>query len=117
MIIFPIVFKETLCRNASKIPFLIEHRYALVGIIMIPNRSDIVSDTDMCIGEIPQFCMQPEGQRLMWMAMMQLNLSAHTCHRILKLARRISDLAGCEANQFDKGRRFRGHLKPPLKGV
>ncbi len=33
------------------------------------------------------------------MAMTQLNLSARAYHRILKLARTIADLAGCEEIQ------------------
>lgn len=37
-----------------------------------------------------------EGQRLMRAAMSQLNLSARAYHRILKLARTIADLVGCE---------------------
>ena len=51
----------------------------------------------MRVGEIRQFCkLQDEGQRLMRAAMTQLNLSARAYHRILKLARTIADLAGCE---------------------
>ena len=51
----------------------------------------------MRVGEIRQFCkLQEEGQRLMRAAMTQLNLSARAYHRILKLARTIADLAGCE---------------------
>jgi magnesium chelatase family protein len=51
----------------------------------------------MRIGEIRQFCKLPEdAQTLMRAAMTQLNLSARAYHRILKLARTISDLAGCE---------------------
>jgi magnesium chelatase family protein len=37
-----------------------------------------------------------EGQRLMRAAMSQLNLSARGYPGILKLARTIADLAGCE---------------------
>ncbi|MFN8381846.1 MAG: hypothetical protein U0V02_07900 [Anaerolineales bacterium] len=39
-------------------------------------------------------------QRLMRTFMSQLNLSARTYHRILKLAKTIANLAGCEDNQF-----------------
>jgi len=51
----------------------------------------------MRVGEIRQYCkLQVEGQSLMRSAMTQLNLSARAYHRILKLARTIADLAGCE---------------------
>ena len=59
--------------------------------------TDIVCNADMRIGEVRQFCqLQAEGQSLMRSAMSQLNLSARTYHRILKLARTIADLAGSE---------------------
>ncbi len=62
--------------------------------------SDIVCNADMRVGEIRQFCkLQDEGQSLMRAAMSQLNLSARAYHRILKLARTIADLAGCEEIQ------------------
>ena len=62
--------------------------------------TDIVSNADMRIGEIRQFCqLQDEGQSLMRSAMTQLNLSARAYHRILKLARTIADLAGSEEIQ------------------
>jgi len=62
--------------------------------------SDIVCNADMRVGEIRQFCkVGDEGQRLMRAAMTQLNLSARAYHRILKLARTIADLAGCEEIQ------------------
>ena len=62
--------------------------------------STIVCNADMRIGEIRQFCkLQDEGQSLMRAAMSQLNLSARAYHRILKLARTIADLAGCEEIQ------------------
>jgi magnesium chelatase family protein len=61
---------------------------------------DIVCNADMRVGEIRQFCrLQDEDQRLMRAAMTQLNLSARAYHRILKLARTIADLAGCEEIQ------------------
>jgi len=43
--------------------------------------------------------LQDEVQHLMRVAMTQLNLSARAYHRILKLARTIADLAGCEEIQ------------------
>jgi magnesium chelatase family protein len=62
--------------------------------------SDIVCNADMRIGEIRKYCkLQDEGQSLMRAAMSQLNLSARAYHRILKLARTIADLAGCEEIQ------------------
>jgi len=65
-----------------------------------PNSSNIVSNADMRIAEIRQFCqLQAEGQSLMRAAMTQLNLSARAYHRILKLARTIADLAGSEEIQ------------------
>jgi len=64
------------------------------------DSSDIVCNADMRVGEIRQFCKLPEeGQSLMRAAMTQLNLSARAYHRILKLARTIADLAGCEEIQ------------------
>ena len=55
----------------------------------------------MQVGEIRQFCKLPnEGQSLMQAAMTQFNLLARANHRILKLARTIADLAGCEGMQF-----------------
>jgi magnesium chelatase family protein len=62
--------------------------------------SDIVCNADMRVGEIRQFCrLQEEGQSVMRAVMTQLNLSARAYHRILKLARTIADLAGCEEIQ------------------
>jgi magnesium chelatase family protein len=59
--------------------------------------SEIVCNADMRVGEIRQYCKLPEdGQSLMRAAMTQLNLSARAYHRILKLARTIADLVGCE---------------------
>jgi len=46
---------------------------------------------------VRQFCRVDEaGQRLLKTAMQQLQVSARAYHRILKLARTIADLAGCE---------------------
>ena len=59
--------------------------------------ADVVCNADMRVAEVRQYCqLQPEGQSLMRSAMSQLQLSARAYHRILKLARTIADLAGCE---------------------
>ncbi len=72
------------------------------------SSTDIISNADMRIGEIRQFCqLQAEGgalsvskcQSLMRSAMSQLQLSARAYHRILKLARTIADLAESEKIQ------------------
>jgi magnesium chelatase family protein len=64
------------------------------------NESFIVCNADMRVGEIRQFCrLQDDGQSLMRAAMSQMQLSARAYHRILKLARTIADLAGCEEIQ------------------
>ena len=47
--------------------------------------------------ELRDFCpVEPEAQALLRTAMKQLQLSARGFHRILKVARTISDLAGEE---------------------
>ncbi len=64
------------------------------------SSNNIISNADMRIGEIRQFCqLQDEGQNLMRSAMSQLQLSARAYHRILKLARTIADLAGSDEIQ------------------
>jgi len=64
------------------------------------SSTDIVCNADMRVGELRKFCqLQDERQSLMRAAMTQLNLSARAYHRILKLARTIADLAGCEEIQ------------------
>ena len=62
--------------------------------------SHVVCNADIRVEELRPFCkLQDEGQNLMRAAMAQLNLSVRACHRILKLARTIADLAGCEEIQ------------------
>ena len=70
----------------------------------------IASNADMRIGEIRQFCqLQPEGQSLMRSAMSHsARLCTALCHRILKLARTIADLAASEEIQS-------AHLAEALK--
>jgi len=61
------------------------------------SQSDIICNADMHVGEIRKFCkLQDEGQSLMRAAMSQLNLSARAYHRILKLSRTITDMAGSD---------------------
>jgi magnesium chelatase family protein len=68
--------------------------------IQLTRFANIVANADMRFGEIRQFCkLQVEGQSLMRAAMSQLNLLACACHRILKLARTITDLAGSDEIQ------------------
>lgn len=59
------------------------------------RNSDIVCNADMRVAEVRQFCkLDDPGDNLMRAAMSQMNLSARSYHRILKLARTIADLAG-----------------------
>jgi len=61
---------------------------------------NVVSNADMRVAEIRQFCKLDEaGESLIRAAMGQMNLSARGYHRVLKLARTIADLAGSEAIQ------------------
>ncbi len=58
----------------------------------------VACNADMHPGEVRQFCqLDDTGRSLMKTAMSQLQLSARAYHRVLKLARTIADLAGCEA--------------------
>ncbi|MDD5371195.1 MAG: YifB family Mg chelatase-like AAA ATPase [Anaerolineaceae bacterium] len=60
--------------------------------------SDVACNADMRPAEVRKFCtLDDAGRSLMKAAMTQLQLSARAYHRVLKLARTISDLAGCEA--------------------
>ncbi|MEI6289239.1 MAG: YifB family Mg chelatase-like AAA ATPase [Chloroflexota bacterium] len=59
--------------------------------------SDVVCNTDMRVAEVRKYCKLDEtGDSLVRAAMSQLNLSARAYHRILKLARTVADLAGCD---------------------
>jgi magnesium chelatase family protein len=63
--------------------------------------TDIVCNVDMRIAEVRKFCKLDEtGDSLIRAAMSQLNLPARAYHRILKLARTITDLAGSENIQI-----------------
>ena len=59
--------------------------------------SDIICNSDMRVAEVRQFCKLDEaGDSLVRQAVSQLDLSARGYHRVLKLARTIADLAGCD---------------------
>jgi magnesium chelatase family protein len=62
--------------------------------------NNVLSNADMRVGEVRLFCKLDEaGESLIRAAMGQMNLSARGYHRVLKLARTIADLAGCEQIQ------------------
>ncbi len=62
--------------------------------------SRVWCNADMRVAEIRQFCkLDGAGEALVRAAMGQMNLSARGYHRVLKLARTIADLAGCESIQ------------------
>ena len=66
----------------------------------IKSIHSVVSNADMRVGEVRQYCkLDEQSQSLMRSAMTQMQLSARGYHRILKLARTIADLAGIEEIQ------------------
>ena len=59
--------------------------------------SRILTNSEMSNQQIKQFCqVSKAGIELLKMAIAQLNLSARSYHRVLKLSRTIADLAGSE---------------------
>lgn len=61
------------------------------------NGAHLQVNADMGPAEVRQFCeLDDAGKQLMRAAMKQMNMSARAFHRILKLARTIADLAGCD---------------------
>jgi magnesium chelatase family protein len=64
------------------------------------HSNKIVCNADMRVAEVRKFCKLDEaGDNLVRAAMSQMNLSARAYHRVLKLARTIADLAGCDQIQ------------------
>jgi len=60
----------------------------------------LLSNADMGPREIAQYAtLTPEGEKLIRSAMQQMHLSARAYHRVLKLARTISDLDGSDIIQ------------------
>jgi len=61
---------------------------------------NVSTNADMHLAEVRKYCVLDDtGQSLIRTAMNQLQLSARGYHRVLKLARTIADLSGCEAIQ------------------
>ena len=61
--------------------------------------SRLVCNAEMTPTEVRQHCqavLDEQAQSLLRLAMTQLSLSARACHRGLKLARTIADMAGSE---------------------
>lgn len=57
--------------------------------------SGLICNGDMGPSEVRDFCqLDDSGKRLMKSAMKQMNLSARSFHRILKVARTVADLSG-----------------------
>jgi magnesium chelatase family protein len=57
----------------------------------------LICNADMGSREIQQYAkLDTEGETLMRSAMRQMQLSARAYHRVLKLARTIADLEGCD---------------------
>src|SRR5712692_4503498 len=57
----------------------------------------LTCNAEMGPSEVREFCQtDASGEKLLKAAMQQLHLSARAFHRVLKLARTIADLAGCE---------------------
>lgn len=59
--------------------------------------TSLQANADMGPAEVRMYCELDEASKgLMRTAMRQMNLSARAFHRVLKLARTIADLAGCD---------------------
>ncbi len=62
------------------------------------GKPHVLVNGDMGPAEVQRFCqVDEEGKSLMRAAVRQMDLSARSYHRVLKLARTIADLAGEEA--------------------
>ena len=59
------------------------------------GKSNLLVNGDMGPAEVQRFCaIDEEGKALMRAAVRQMDLSARSYHRVLKLGRTIADLAG-----------------------
>ena len=60
----------------------------------------LLTNADMGPAEVREYCpVDDAGRSLLRAAMQQLQMSVRAYHRILKLARTMADLAGCEKIQ------------------
>jgi magnesium chelatase family protein len=64
------------------------------------GKPDVLINGDMGPAEVQKFCdIDTPGKELMRAAVQQMNLSARSYHRVLKISRTIADLAGEEQIQ------------------
>jgi magnesium chelatase family protein len=79
---------------------LVKSSASMERISSVPCGNRDYRNSDMRVAGVGKFCKLDEvGDSLMRAAMSQLNLSARGYHRVLKPARTIADLAGCEEIQ------------------
>jgi magnesium chelatase family protein len=65
------------------------------------NKPNVLVNGDMGPAEVQKFChLDDAGRNLLRAATQQMNLTARSYHRVLKLARTIADLAGAEGIQL-----------------
>lgn len=65
------------------------------------RKKDYTFNSEMKAADMDEFCaLGREEKKLMEMAYTKLKLSARTYHRVLKVARTIADLAGCESISY-----------------
>lgn len=60
------------------------------------NKPNVLVNGDMRHAEVQKSCLLDEQGKNLLRAAVQMNVSAHAYHRVLKLARTIADLAGEE---------------------
>ncbi len=66
------------------------------------SKTGILTNSEMSNSQIKQFCkLSKEALELLKMAISQMNLSARSYHRVLKLSRTIADLAASENIQTE----------------
>nr|WP_201360556.1 YifB family Mg chelatase-like AAA ATPase [Dictyobacter formicarum] len=77
--------------------------------------TNLTCNAEMGPAEVRNFCdVDNGGEKLLKAAMQQLHLSARAFHRVLKLARTIADLAGCDiiaANHVAEAIQYRPKIR------